>query len=60
MALQFSADRHFTHCMRLKYGHGGDPRFTPALLAVGHLAAQCPQFTTRVAYPEPRFAPEPA
>ncbi|MBU1358863.1 MAG: PLP-dependent aminotransferase family protein [Gammaproteobacteria bacterium] len=36
----FSADRRFTHCLRLNYGHGCDPRFLPALQTVGELATQ--------------------
>lgn len=36
----FSADRRFTHCLRLNYGHGGDVRFVPALRTVGELAMQ--------------------
>lgn len=36
----FSADRRFTHCLRLNYGHGGDARFVPALRTVGELAMQ--------------------
>lgn len=36
----FSADRRFTHCMRLNYGHGSDVRFIPALRTIGQLATQ--------------------
>lgn len=34
----FSSDRRFRQCLRLNYGHGGDPRFMPALRTVGELA----------------------
>jgi DNA-binding transcriptional MocR family regulator len=34
----FSADRRFSHCVRLNYGHPGDGRFEEALKAVGRLA----------------------
>ncbi|MDM0117984.1 PLP-dependent aminotransferase family protein, partial [Variovorax sp. J22R133] len=34
----FSADWRATHCLRLNYGHGGDPRFAPAMQTVGQLA----------------------
>ncbi|VTU16445.1 aminotransferase-like domain-containing protein [Variovorax sp. RA8] len=37
----FSAARRFRNCVRLNYGHGGDPRFVPALKTVGELATQC-------------------
>ncbi|VTU29471.1 putative HTH-type transcriptional regulator YdcR [Variovorax sp. RA8] len=37
----FSAARRFGNCVRLNYGHGGDPRFVPALKTVGELATQC-------------------
>jgi DNA-binding transcriptional MocR family regulator len=36
----FSADRRFTHCLRLNYGHGSDVRFLPALRTIGELATQ--------------------
>ena len=34
----FSADRRFSHCVRLNYGHPGDVRFEEALKTVGQLA----------------------
>jgi len=34
----FSADRRFTHHLRLNYGHPGDPRFDEALRTLGQLA----------------------
>jgi DNA-binding transcriptional MocR family regulator len=37
----FSAARRFRNCVRLNFGHGGDPRFVPALKTVGELATQC-------------------
>jgi len=36
----FSADRRFSHCLRLNYGHPGDARFEAALKTVGALAGQ--------------------
>ncbi|MDM0047539.1 PLP-dependent aminotransferase family protein [Variovorax sp. J22R115] len=39
----FSANRRFTHCLRLNYGHGGDPRFTSAMQTVGQLATSLMQ-----------------
>jgi DNA-binding transcriptional MocR family regulator len=35
----FSADRHFNNCVRLNYGHPGDPRFDGAMKTVGQLAS---------------------
>jgi DNA-binding transcriptional MocR family regulator len=35
----FSADRRFTRCVRLNYGHPGDARFAAALKTVGQLAS---------------------
>lgn len=35
----FSADRRFSHCLRLNYGHPGDARFEEALKTVGQLAS---------------------
>lgn len=34
----FSTDKRFTRCLRLNYGHGGDPRFEAAMQSVGQLA----------------------
>jgi len=34
----FSTHRRATHCLRLNYGHGGDPRFAMAMQTVGQLA----------------------
>lgn len=34
----FSADRRFSHCLRLNYGYPGDERFEDALKTVGQLA----------------------
>jgi DNA-binding transcriptional MocR family regulator len=34
----FSADRRFSHCLRLNYGYPGDERFDEALKTVGQLA----------------------
>ena len=34
----FSPDRRFSHCLRLNYGHPGDPRFEDALKTLGQLA----------------------
>jgi DNA-binding transcriptional MocR family regulator len=34
----FSTGLGSTHCLRLNYGHGGDPRFAPAMQTVGQLA----------------------
>ena len=34
----FSADRRFSHCLRLNYGYPGDERFEEALKTVGQLA----------------------
>ena len=34
----FSADRRFTHHLRLNVGHPGDPRFDAALRLLGELA----------------------
>jgi DNA-binding transcriptional MocR family regulator len=39
----FSTDRRSTHCLRLNYGHGGDPRFAPAMQTVGQLATSLMQ-----------------
>lgn len=36
----FSADRRFSHCLRLNYGHPGDARFEAAVKMVGALAGQ--------------------
>ena len=36
----FSIDRRFTHCVRINFGHGADPRFTSALRTVGELVTQ--------------------
>jgi len=36
----FSADRRFSHCLRLNYGHPGDARFEAAVKTVGALAGQ--------------------
>lgn len=35
----FSADRRFSHCVRLNYGYPGDPRFEAAIKTVGQLAS---------------------
>jgi DNA-binding transcriptional MocR family regulator len=35
----FSADHRFTHHLRLNVGHPGDPRFDPAMKALGRMAA---------------------
>ena len=35
----FSADRRFTNCVRLNYGHPGDSRFDAAVKTVGQLAS---------------------
>ena len=34
----FFSEPHSTHCLRLNYGHGCDPRFAPAMERVGQLA----------------------
>ena len=34
----FSADRRFSHCLRLSYGHPGGQRFENALKSVGQIA----------------------
>ena len=39
----FSADRRFSHCLRLNYGHPGDARFEEALKTVGQLACSLGQ-----------------
>ena len=39
----FSADRRFSHCLRLNYGHPGDARFEAALKTVGQLACSLGQ-----------------
>jgi DNA-binding transcriptional MocR family regulator len=36
----FSTDRRFTHCVRVNFGHGSDPRFVSALRTVGELVTQ--------------------
>jgi len=34
----FSNDMRASHCLRLNYGHGGDPRFVTAMQTVGQLS----------------------
>ncbi|WP_162573867.1 hypothetical protein [Variovorax sp. PBL-H6] len=36
----FSTDRCFTHCVRINFGDGADPRFASALRTVGELVTQ--------------------
>ncbi|PZQ77500.1 MAG: GntR family transcriptional regulator [Variovorax paradoxus] len=39
----FSSDPRSAHCLRLNYGHAGDPRFAGAMQTVGRLAADMAQ-----------------
>ena len=36
----FSADRRFSHCIRINCGHPGDARFDAAMRTVGQLACR--------------------